>query len=121
MLMLKFVNISKLASVIICSVMFGFLMREIFGKYLRRTTTTGMRKEWQNSRMSFLLRHPSRRHIFLLLFLKPPSKERVPLRVNFVTLFSTAYGKVVSNLTATFPDLFWAPPPNQTKPLLLQH
>ena len=49
MLFSKFGEISKLVSVIVCSVLFGFLMREIFSKYLKKTTTTGLRKEKQNS------------------------------------------------------------------------
>ena len=40
-----------------------------------------------------LLREPNRRHLFLHLFLQPPSKERVPLRVKFS--FNLAYGKAV--------------------------
>ena len=33
------------------------------------------------------------------------------------SLFLPGHGKAVSNLTATFPGLFWAPPPNQKSSL----
>jgi hypothetical protein len=49
------------------------------------------------------------------LFFQPPSWLRAQLRVKLVTLFKLAHGKSVSCLAATFPYLFWAPPPNQKK------